>query len=131
MLRFIRTPDTQKMTSSSTHQVGKVRFPSNLFLFDLYCFCSFKYSPLVNRITNCTFKYILLNLQGSTNAVDFIILYVCIRDGQQSLNSQSHVKYRIMNVTIVIYYTALLNAVECSVELHVPSQLPVNSVLGC
>ena len=44
----------------------------------------------------------------------------------------SHVEYRIMNVTIVIYYTALLNAVERSVDLHRPLQLPmVNSVLGC
>ena len=30
-----------------------------------------------------------------------------------------------MNVTIVIYYTVLLNAVERSVYLHGPSQLPV------
>ena len=30
-----------------------------------------------------------------------------------------------MNVTIVIYYTALLNAIERSVHLHGPSQLPV------
>ena len=37
-----------------------------------------------------------------------------------------------MNVTIVINYTALLNAVERSDDLHGPSQLPeVNSVLGC
>ena len=55
-----------------------------------------------------------------------------VRDGQRSTNSRSHVEYRIMNVTIVIYYTALLNAVERSVDLHGPSQLPVvNSVLGC
>jgi hypothetical protein len=30
-----------------------------------------------------------------------------------------------MNVTIVIYYTVLPNAVERSVHLHGPSQLPV------
>ena len=30
-----------------------------------------------------------------------------------------------MNVTIVIYYTALLNAVERSVHLHEPPQLLV------
>ena len=48
------------------------------------------------------------------------------------MNSLSHVEYRIMNVTVVIYYTALLNAVERSIDLHGPLQLPVvNSVLGC
>jgi hypothetical protein len=46
-------------------------------------------------------------------------------DGQRLSNSRSHVEYRIMNVTIVIYYTALLNAVERSVHLHGPLQLPV------
>ena len=55
-----------------------------------------------------------------------------VHSGQRSSNSRNHVEYQIMNVTIVIYYTALLNAVERSVDLHGPSQLPVvNSVLGC
>ena len=47
------------------------------------------------------------------------------RDGQRSSNSRSHVENRIMNVTIFSYYTAPLNAVERSVHLHGPSQLPV------
>ena len=47
------------------------------------------------------------------------------RDGQRSSNSRSHVEYRIMNGTIVIYFTALLNAFERSVHLHGPLQLPV------
>ena len=46
------------------------------------------------------------------------------RDGQRSSNSRSHVECRIMNVTLVIYYTALLNAVH----LNGPSQLPAVNI---
>ena len=47
------------------------------------------------------------------------------RDGQRSSNSQSQVENRIINATIVIEYTALLNPVERSDHLHGPSKLPM------
>ena len=54
------------------HQLGDVRVVLHLFFY-LYSFCSFKYSPLVNVITNCTLKSISAQSKRFNNC--FLLLY--------------------------------------------------------
>ena len=65
VIGFVWTPNMQTMTSlpPPPHQEGNLEARRICFVwFHLYYFYRFEYSPLVNWMTNCTFKSIICSI---------------------------------------------------------------------